>query len=117
MPGSEPKKKARKKAVEKAAEVMSGPAAEDVMASVHESINAVITSAPDGVPVLTGAVTVSLHLEYEDATTPLDAVNQACMELALNGLRAYTFLVRDEVTQMLYAVQNGKVVSLPGSED
>lgn len=117
MPDSEKAKKPKKKGLEEAADVAVGPTGEQVLAEVRDSIEQAITAAQqDGVPVFAGGATVSLHLEYDDVTTPIDAVNQALTELALNGLRGYTFLVRDESTQELYAVQGGKMLLLPQDE-
>lgn len=85
-------------------------------AEIDASVDQEIAEGYAGTPVFLGAATVSLHLEYEDATSPVDAVNQALTELALNGLRTYTFIVRDEVTNQLYAVRGGQMVSLDQEE-
>lgn len=129
MPTSEPAKKAAKKATKKspaktaakkkraairaATEVALGPAGEEVLGGVTEEVNEIVARAREaGVPALLGAATVTLHLEIADATTPVNAVNQVLTELALNGLRGYTWLVRDEITQELFAVTDGTMVSM-----
>lgn len=92
-------------------------AADDLLSGVSASIDEVKAEARKHLPALLGTATVSLHLEIDNAVHPVDAVNQALTELALNGLRGYTFLVRDEVTQELYAVTNGQMVTLKPEED
>lgn len=110
------KKKGAKKKAAKAADVVDSPQGEQLLEEARESVDREIAEGYDGVPVLLGAATVSLHMEFEDATSPVDAVNQALTELTLNGLRSFTFLVRDEVTNQMYAVRGGQMIALDQEE-
>jgi len=116
-----PAKKAAKKnakakkaaAVKTATDIAAGPEGDQVLGEVHERIEELNAEAQAaGVPVLHGATTVSLHIPVEDAITPVDAVNQVLHEITMNGLRGYTFVVRDETTQEFYTVRDGRIQEL-----
>lgn len=108
------KKAAKKKAaVNTATDIAAGPKGEEVLSNLGEHLDEVIDVAREaGVQVIAGVATVSLHLEVVAASTPTDAVDQVLQELALNGLRGYTFVVRDDLTQDMYSVTEGKSIHL-----
>lgn len=115
MPDSDRKQTPVQKA---AADMLAGPTGEQVLASIRESVDEVVTKArTNALPAILGTATVSLVMEIPDSTTPVDAVNQVMQQVSLNGLRAYTFLVRDEVTQEVYAVLDGKMALLKPEDD
>jgi len=100
---------------EKQTDVQNG---EEVLDSIRKAVDEVVIKArTNALPAILGTATVSLVMEMPNATTPVDAVNQVLQEVSLNGLRAYTFLVRDEVTQEVYAVRDGQMVLLQPEED
>lgn len=105
--------KERKAATEIADTILTAPDPTAVLEELGDVLGEIDAEAEAlGVPVIHGTATVSLHMEFENATTPVDAVSQAIHELAINGLRGYTFIVRDEATGKVYAVSDGQVLNL-----
>lgn len=91
------------------------PSAEvrQVVDAVGERLTELIGEARGrGAPVLLGMCTVSLHFDVDDATTPVEAVREVMDQIMQGGLARLTWLVKDEVTDEIYGVTDGRTVSL-----
>jgi hypothetical protein len=64
-----------------------------------------------GIPVIAGPCTIQLVVNHPNALTPLSAVEDMLAEVALNGLRDYAYLVRDEETNRSWFVFDGRIVT------
>lgn len=102
----------KKKAAKKAVTAKIEPAVE-VQTATSTRVEEVLGRARlEGVPLLDGKCTVSLHFEIDGALTPLDAVQDVTNQVMRGGLASWTWLVRDEESGEQYAVQDGRMVSL-----